>query len=153
MKWGSKIIITGVYGAGKTTLAKDLVERLSKEGDSSYTYLDFDNIFKYKGWDPPGLAPIHTALRDTEYAILDALPRLPDTFAEDEQWHDLVDNYDCTFIVVKCPLEVWLARCDENGRTQRQEQHHVEFYDMVDERLEGVNYIIYNSQSGEFEDE
>ena len=47
MKWGSKIIITGIYGSGKTTLMKKLAERLSKETDRSYTCLDFDRLFNH----------------------------------------------------------------------------------------------------------
>ena len=64
MKWGSKIIITGIYGSGKTTLMKKLAERLSKETDRSYTCLDFDRLFKYTGWTPDGVAPVHKALRE-----------------------------------------------------------------------------------------
>ena len=157
MKLGSKILITGVYGSGKTTLATKLLGELNDPTDKRvpiYTKVSFDDNIAYgpNTWTVGGLSHVHEVIRNSEFTIIDALPKLPLALGEDERWDDLIKNYDCTVILVKCPLDIWLKRCEEKRHTDGVKQDYLDFYESIDKVLEGVDYITYNSDTSEFGD-
>lgn len=116
---GKKIIVTGIYGSGKTTIVDKIKRNLSY-----YDICSFDEIIGYdesrsiEDWKARDLA-LYNKLENDSYLIMDALPLY--TIRKDifdsisglkcgttDYLESFANRHDCTFILVMCEFNHWI---------------------------------------------
>ena len=129
-----KVIVTGLYGSGKTTLAK----RLSSE--LHYTFISFDDLFDYRlGWTDESVDPIFKRMGEEDRFVIDASPKY-----FDPRLIRFVEDHNCTTILVVCNKKTWIERV-KRSKSQHSPVHYNEFYDEYLPVAVERNWIIHDN--------
>jgi hypothetical protein len=107
-----RIFITGITGAGKTTLARRLVE----EDGSGLRFVEFDKYFDYDDFCRGNLR-VYEVIRELEHMVMDAIPTIgADSQATFERFLKDSRNIDTKIVVVTCARDIWLRDRVPNKR-------------------------------------
>lgn len=125
-----KILIMGLPGSGKTTLAGQLVNKL-RESDKTVLWLNADNIRKlYNDWDFSYVGRIRQATRmyklasvsEDDYVVCDfvaPLQEMRDIFKADfTVWMDTIkeSRYENTNKEFSCPVQFELRITEQDSK-------------------------------------
>ena len=134
-----KIFITGIFGSGKTRLAKHIIPK-------THTYISFDDNYSYQKED---LEPIYKLMNKHPKFIMDALP-------VNRNGHDNLKNFyqnnNCFIVILKCDIDIWLDRLKSKGwhdesQISQYKDHYSDYYDKTAKEVIASfdNIFMYDS--------
>ena len=140
-----KIFVTGIFGSGKTYFCKNFIAKNPK-----YNYLDFDSNYNYQ---TKNLDKVHRLMESHEHFLIDALP-LNGSSESLKYFQNYCLNNDCTIILMKCDIDVWLNRLNSKEWYNKEaineyKNNYNEFYSTWKEKSPKIGeYLLESFISG-----